>query len=62
MRIKRCFYVQGSLSVSQLQQVQALVQNIIQQNAEVHIEEIPLSRASQIATLRTIDEVTSLLH
>ncbi|XP_056615152.1 alanine--tRNA ligase, mitochondrial [Triplophysa dalaica] len=56
-RLRFDFSVKGSLSVSQLQQVQALVQNIIQQNAVVHIEEIPLSRASQIATLRTIDEV-----
>ncbi|KAI7791445.1 putative alanine--tRNA ligase, partial [Triplophysa rosa] len=56
-RLRFDFSVKGSLSVSQLQQVQALVQNIIQQNAEVHIEEIPLSRANQIATLRTIDEV-----
>lgn len=52
-----CVGAQGSLSVSQLQRVEALVQNIIRQNAEVHIEEVPLSRANQIAGLRTVDEV-----
>lgn len=49
--------VKGSLSVSELQQVEELVQNIICQNAEVYVEEIPLSKAKQITGLRTIDEV-----
>lgn len=49
--------VKGSLSVSELQQAEELVQNIICQNAEVYVEEIPLSKAKQITGLRTIDEV-----
>uniref|UniRef100_A0A8C2HY08 Alanine--tRNA ligase n=1 Tax=Cyprinus carpio TaxID=7962 RepID=A0A8C2HY08_CYPCA len=48
---------EGSLSVSELQQVEEFVQNIIRQNAEVYVEEIPLSKAKQIMGLRTIDEV-----
>uniref|UniRef100_A0A8C2HXQ5 Alanine--tRNA ligase n=1 Tax=Cyprinus carpio TaxID=7962 RepID=A0A8C2HXQ5_CYPCA len=40
-----------------LQQVEEFVQNIIRQNAEVYVEEIPLSKAKQIMGLRTIDEV-----
>uniref|UniRef100_A0A8C1J6E8 Alanine--tRNA ligase n=1 Tax=Cyprinus carpio TaxID=7962 RepID=A0A8C1J6E8_CYPCA len=40
-----------------LQQVEELVQDIIHQNAEVYVEEIPLSKAKQITGLRTIDEV-----
>ncbi|XP_050951563.1 alanine--tRNA ligase, mitochondrial [Labeo rohita] len=56
-RLRFDFSVKGSLSVSELQQVEELVQNIIRQNAEVHIEEIPLSKAKQITGLRTVDEV-----
>nr|XP_055074102.1 alanine--tRNA ligase, mitochondrial [Misgurnus anguillicaudatus] len=56
-RLRFDFSVKGSLSVSQLQQVEASVQDIIQQNAQVYVEEIPLSRAKQIAGLRTVDEV-----
>uniref|UniRef100_A0A673GLE0 Alanine--tRNA ligase n=1 Tax=Sinocyclocheilus rhinocerous TaxID=307959 RepID=A0A673GLE0_9TELE len=37
--------------VSELQQVEELVQNIIRQNAEVYVEEIPLSKAKQIMVL-----------
>uniref|UniRef100_A0A8C2PM75 Alanine--tRNA ligase n=1 Tax=Cyprinus carpio TaxID=7962 RepID=A0A8C2PM75_CYPCA len=43
--------------LSELQQVEEFVQNIIRQNAEVYVEEIPLSKAKQIMGLRTIDEV-----
>ncbi|XP_051979558.1 alanine--tRNA ligase, mitochondrial [Xyrauchen texanus] len=56
-RLRFDFSIKGSLSVSQLQQVEELVLNIIKQNADVHIEEVPLSRAKQIAGLRTVDEV-----
>ncbi|KAK7127006.1 hypothetical protein R3I94_018248 [Phoxinus phoxinus] len=56
-RLRFDFSVKGSLSISELQQVEELVQDIIRQNAEVYIEEVPLSRAKQIPGLRTIDEV-----
>ncbi|KTG34741.1 hypothetical protein cypCar_00037266 [Cyprinus carpio] len=56
-RLRFDFSVKGSLSVSDLQQVEELVQDIIHQNAEVYVEEIPLSKAKQITGLRTIDEV-----
>lgn len=56
-RLRFDFSVKGSLSVSELQQVEELVQNIIRQNAKVYVEEIPLSKAKQITGLRTIDEV-----
>lgn len=52
-----CACLKGSLSVSELQQVEELVQHVIRQNAEVHVEEVPLSKAKQITGLRTIDEV-----
>ncbi|KTF82799.1 hypothetical protein cypCar_00022252 [Cyprinus carpio] len=56
-RLRFDFSVKGSLSVSELQQVEELVQHVIRQNAEVHVEEVPLSKAKQITGLRTIDEV-----
>uniref|UniRef100_A0A671MSB4 Alanine--tRNA ligase n=1 Tax=Sinocyclocheilus anshuiensis TaxID=1608454 RepID=A0A671MSB4_9TELE len=56
-RLRFDFSVKGSLSVSELQQVEELVQHIIRQNAEVYIEEVLLYKAKQITGLRTIDEV-----
>lgn len=49
--------LKSSLTVSELQQVEDLVLNIIHQNADVYVEEVPLSSAKQIAGLRTVDEV-----
>ncbi|XP_016116973.1 alanine--tRNA ligase, mitochondrial isoform X2 [Sinocyclocheilus grahami] len=56
-RLRFDFSIKGSLSVSELQQVEELVQHIIRQNAEVYMEEVLLSKAKQITGLRTIDEV-----
>lgn len=50
---------QGSLSVSQLQQVEALVSAIVSANQIVHTQELPLQRARSISGLRTVDEVMS---
>lgn len=55
--IRVCVRVQASLSVSQLQEVEQMIQTIIQQNDMVHTQEVPLARANQIAGLRTVDEV-----
>lgn len=49
--------VKGSLTVSQLQQLEELINNIISENQAVHSQEIPLHKARSIAGLRTIDEV-----
>ncbi|KAG9261187.1 alanine-tRNA ligase, mitochondrial isoform X1 [Astyanax mexicanus] len=56
-RIRFDFSSEASLSVSQLQEVETMVQAIIQQNEEIHTQEIPVARANQIAGLRTVDEV-----
>ncbi|XP_056304349.1 alanine--tRNA ligase, mitochondrial [Danio aesculapii] len=56
-RLRFDFSVKGSLTVSELQKVEELVLNIIRQNADVHIEEVPLSSAKLIAGLRTVDEL-----
>uniref|UniRef100_A0AAR2L449 Alanine--tRNA ligase n=1 Tax=Pygocentrus nattereri TaxID=42514 RepID=A0AAR2L449_PYGNA len=48
---------EASLNVSQLQEVERMVQDIIHQNDVVHMQEVPLARANQIAGLRTVDEV-----
>lgn len=50
-----------SLSVSQLQEVEQMIQTIIQQDAVVHTQEVPLAQASQITGLRTVDEVIWVL-
>lgn len=50
---------QGSLSVSQLQQVERCVNDIISANQIVHSQELPLQRARGISGLRTVDEVSS---
>ncbi|KAK3509974.1 hypothetical protein QTP70_023795 [Hemibagrus guttatus] len=56
-RLRFDFSSKASLSVSQLQEVEHTIQNIIQQNDEVHTQEVPLARANQIAGLRTVDEI-----
>lgn len=57
-----CLFVcpQGSLSVSQLQQVERCVNDVVSANQIVHSEELPLQRARSISGLRTVDEVSCL--
>ncbi|KAM9493386.1 alanine--tRNA ligase, mitochondrial isoform 1-T1 [Clarias gariepinus] len=56
-RLRFDFSSKVSLSVSQLQEVEQMIQTIIQQDAVVHTQEVPLAQASQITGLRTVDEV-----
>ncbi|KAL2086075.1 hypothetical protein ACEWY4_017134 [Coilia grayii] len=56
-RLRFDFSVKASLSVSELQQVESLVQQIIQEDVQVHTQEVPLALANQIPGLRTVDEV-----
>ncbi|XP_071328304.1 alanine--tRNA ligase, mitochondrial isoform X2 [Trachinotus anak] len=56
-RLRFDFSVKGSLSVSQLQQVERCVNDIISANQIVHSQELPLQRARSISGLRTVDEV-----
>ncbi|KAF3688223.1 Alanine--tRNA ligase, mitochondrial [Channa argus] len=56
-RLRFDFSIKGSLSVSQLQQVENCVNNIISFNQSVHSQELPLQTAMTIKGLRTIDEV-----
>ncbi|KAL6461891.1 hypothetical protein MHYP_G00300360 [Metynnis hypsauchen] len=56
-RLRFDFSSKASLNVSQLQEVERMVQDIIHQNDVVHMQEVPLARANQIAGLRTVDEV-----
>uniref|UniRef100_A0A3B4GL78 Alanine--tRNA ligase n=1 Tax=Pundamilia nyererei TaxID=303518 RepID=A0A3B4GL78_9CICH len=56
-RFRFDFSVKGSLSVSQLQQVERCVNDIISANQIVHSQELPLQRARGISGLRTVDEV-----
>ncbi|KAM4583791.1 alanine--tRNA ligase, mitochondrial isoform 2-T2 [Odontesthes bonariensis] len=56
-RLRFDFSVKGSLSVSQLQQVERCVCNIISANQIVHSGELPLQRARSIRGLRVVDEV-----
>ncbi|KAM4604084.1 alanine--tRNA ligase, mitochondrial [Polymixia lowei] len=56
-RLRFDFSVKGSLSVSQLQELESCVKNIITANQQVYIEEVPLDRARTIPGLRTVDEV-----
>uniref|UniRef100_A0A7N6F9C1 Alanine--tRNA ligase n=1 Tax=Anabas testudineus TaxID=64144 RepID=A0A7N6F9C1_ANATE len=56
-RLRFDFSVKGSLSVSQLQQVERCVNDIISANQIVHSQELPLHKARTIRGLRTVDEV-----
>ncbi|XP_029950412.1 alanine--tRNA ligase, mitochondrial [Salarias fasciatus] len=49
--------IKGSLSSSQLQQLEELISIIISENQVVHSQEVPLQAARSIAGLRTVDEV-----
>lgn len=51
---------QDSLSISQLQEVERCVSDIISANQVVHSQEVPLQRARSICGLRTVDEVSLL--
>ncbi|CAK6983860.1 alanine--tRNA ligase%2C mitochondrial isoform X4 [Scomber scombrus] len=56
-RLRFDFSVKGSLSVSQLQQVESCVNSMISANHAVYSQELPLQTARSIAGLRTVDEV-----
>ncbi|MCJ8747525.1 hypothetical protein PDJAM_G00154530 [Pangasius djambal] len=56
-RLRFDFSSKASLTVSQLQEVEQMIQTIIQRNDVVHTQEVPLAQANQIAGLRTVDEV-----
>ncbi|XP_061082077.1 alanine--tRNA ligase, mitochondrial isoform X1 [Conger conger] len=56
-RLRFDFSVRGSLSVKQLQEVEQVVQDVIAQNEDVFIQELPLALAKRIHGLRTVDEV-----
>ncbi|XP_035814348.2 alanine--tRNA ligase, mitochondrial isoform X1 [Amphiprion ocellaris] len=56
-RLRFDFTVKGSLSVSQLQQVERCVSDMVTANQIVHSQELPLQRAKSIRGLRTVDEV-----
>ena len=49
--------LQGSLSTTQLQEVQRLVEEAIVADQEVYSREVPLRNARTIPGLRTVDEV-----
>ncbi|XP_034721091.1 alanine--tRNA ligase, mitochondrial-like, partial [Etheostoma cragini] len=59
-RLRLDISVKSSLSVSQLQQVDSCVSDIISANQIIHSEEIPLQTARTIGGLRTVDEVRQL--
>ncbi|XP_042372031.1 alanine--tRNA ligase, mitochondrial-like [Plectropomus leopardus] len=56
-RLRFDFSVKGSLDVSQLQQVDRCINDIISANHIVHSQELPLQAARSISGLRTVDEV-----
>ncbi|KAG7217976.1 hypothetical protein INR49_008232 [Caranx melampygus] len=56
-RLRFDFTAKASLSISQLQQVERCVNDIISANQIVHSQELPLQRARSIRGLRTVDEV-----
>ncbi|CAB1412815.1 unnamed protein product [Pleuronectes platessa] len=56
-RLRFDFTVKGSLSVSQLQQVETCVNDIVSANQIVYSQEVPLQSARSIRGLRTVDEV-----
>ncbi|XP_034385668.1 alanine--tRNA ligase, mitochondrial isoform X2 [Cyclopterus lumpus] len=56
-RLRFDFSVKRSLDVSQLQQVDRCVNDIISANQMVHSQELPLQEAKSINGLRTVDEV-----
>ncbi|KAM9857578.1 alanine--tRNA ligase, mitochondrial [Aulostomus maculatus] len=56
-RLRFDFSYKGSMSTSQLQQVERCVNDIVSANQVVDTQELPLQNAMSIAGLRTIDEV-----
>lgn len=56
-RLRFDFSVKSSLDVSQLQEVDRCVHDIISANHVVHSQELPLQAARSIEGLRTVDEV-----
>ncbi|GAA6225632.1 alanine--tRNA ligase, mitochondrial [Lates japonicus] len=56
-RLRFDFTVKESLSVSQLQQVERCVNDVVSANQVVHVQELPLHRARTIRGLRMVDEV-----
>ncbi|XP_035260637.1 alanine--tRNA ligase, mitochondrial [Anguilla anguilla] len=56
-RLRFDFSVRGSLNVQQLQEVEQKVQEVIAQNEDVYVQELPLALAKHIPGLRTVDEV-----
>uniref|UniRef100_A0A672ZXJ8 alanine--tRNA ligase n=2 Tax=Sphaeramia orbicularis TaxID=375764 RepID=A0A672ZXJ8_9TELE len=56
-RLRFDFTTKVSLSVSQLQQVESCVMDVISANQRVYSEELPLLSAKTISGLRTVDEV-----
>lgn len=56
-RLRFDFSVKSSLDVSQLQEVDRCVHDIISANHVVHSQELPLQTARSIEGLRTVDEV-----
>ncbi|XP_060951605.1 alanine--tRNA ligase, mitochondrial [Limanda limanda] len=56
-RLRFDFTAKGSLSVSQLQQVERRVKDMVSANQIVHSQELPLQSARSIEGLRTVDEV-----
>lgn len=56
-RLRFDFSIKGPLSVSQLQQVDRCVRDVIAANRHVYTQELPLQEARCITGLRTVDEV-----
>ncbi|KAL1006215.1 hypothetical protein UPYG_G00069350 [Umbra pygmaea] len=56
-RLRFDFSVKGSLSTTQLQEIERSIQNLITENAAVYVEEVPLAWVKDIPELRTVDEV-----
>ena len=46
--------------MSELQQVEGLIQQIVQEDQQVHMQEVPLALANQIPGLRMVDEVRAV--
>ncbi|KAJ3614360.1 hypothetical protein NHX12_017934 [Muraenolepis orangiensis] len=56
-RLRFDFSIKGSLSMTQLQEVERLVEQVIFADQEVFCEDVPLRNARTIPGLRTVDEV-----
>ncbi|XP_028978160.2 alanine--tRNA ligase, mitochondrial isoform X1 [Esox lucius] len=56
-RLRFDFSVKGSLSTTQLQEIEKSIRNIITEDSAVYIEEVSLARVKDIPGLRTVEEV-----